>query len=83
MLMLIVMLGAVADHDLTDVAPDLDEHCATAKPERGAVAKSTIDAAEYLVRQGDADRLRRWLNAHSAEERIAIRKHLRRSDARA
>jgi hypothetical protein len=45
-------------------------------PERGTVARSTLDAAEYLVRLGDADRLRKWLAVHSAEARIAIRKHL-------
>ena len=69
-----VRAGADA-HVVRDLDPAgyLDQHEA---PERGAVAKSTIDAAEYLVRQGDADRLRRWLDAHSAEERIAIRKHL-------
>jgi hypothetical protein len=44
--------------------------------ERGAVARSTIDAAEYLVRQGDADRLREWLTGRGAVERAAIRKHL-------
>jgi len=45
-------------------------------PERGTVARSTLDAAKYLVRLGDADRLRKWLAVHSAEARIAIRKHL-------
>ena len=67
-----------ADAD-ADVVPDLDRAGDLDQqklPKRGAVAKSTIDAAEYLVRQGDADRLRRWLHVHSAEERIAIRKHL-------
>jgi hypothetical protein len=34
-------------------------------------------AAEYLVREGDRERFRRWLDKHSAEEREAIRKYLR------
>src|SRR5262245_25804607 len=63
---------AKADADV-DRGGYLDHHEA---PERGVVAKSTIDAAEYLVCQGDADRLRRFLAAHSAEQRIGIRKHL-------
>jgi hypothetical protein len=41
-----------------------------------ALPKSTIDAAEYLVREGDCARLRKWLDAHSADERAAISKHL-------
>ena len=60
----------VLDHGRTDY---LDQREAR---ERGAVAKSTIDAAEYLVRQGDADRLRKFVAAHSTEERTAIRTHL-------
>ena len=39
-------------------------------------AASTIAAAEYLIMQGDRERLRNWLAEHSAEERAAIRKHL-------
>jgi hypothetical protein len=46
------------------------------KPKRGLVAASTLWAAEYLVQQGDPDRLRRWLATHGAKERAAIRQHL-------
>jgi hypothetical protein len=37
---------------------------------------ATLWTAEYLVQQGDTERFRRWLERHSAEQRIAIRKHL-------
>jgi hypothetical protein len=40
------------------------------------LAAATIMAAEYLVQQGDAERLRNWLDRHSADERTAIRRHL-------
>jgi hypothetical protein len=43
-------------------------------PKRAAT--STLIAAEYLVRVGDVDRLRKWLDAHSAKERTAIRAYL-------
>ena len=39
-------------------------------------AASTIAAAEYLVLQGDGERLRNWLAEHSAEERAAIREYM-------
>jgi hypothetical protein len=46
-------------------------------PSRPAgVARSTLKAAEYLVRAGDAEQLQRWLAKHGAEERTAIQKHL-------
>jgi hypothetical protein len=45
------------------------------------VAASTLQAAEYLVRQGDAERLRSWLARHSADERAAIIKHLEHKKA--
>jgi hypothetical protein len=40
------------------------------------VAIATLWAAEYLVQQGDAERFRRWLDQHSADERACIRRHL-------
>jgi hypothetical protein len=42
------------------------------------VAASTLRAAEYLVLENDADRLRKWIAQHSAKERRAIHQHLRR-----
>lgn len=44
----------------------------------GDVPKATLDAAEYLAQQNDPERLRQWLDRHSAEERTAIRAHLAR-----
>jgi len=41
-------------------------------------AASTLEAAEYLVRQGDAERFRAWLARHRADERAAILEHLER-----
>jgi len=40
--------------------------------------KSNIDAVEYLIRSGDAGQLRKFLAAHSASERAAIREHFER-----
>src|SRR5262249_720528 len=37
---------------------------------------ATLWTAEYLVKQGDAERFRKWLARHSARERAAIQKHL-------
>ena len=45
-------------------------------PARGIVPGATLSAAEYLVREGDTDRLRKLLASHSATERAAIQKHL-------
>jgi hypothetical protein len=41
-----------------------------------AVAKSTLDAAEYILAAGDGERLRAWLDRHSARERAAILRHI-------
>jgi hypothetical protein len=40
------------------------------------VPRSTLDAAVYLLRQNDAERLERWLQAHSRTERAEIVDHL-------
>jgi len=42
----------------------------------GDVSIATLWAAEYLVQQGDAERFRRWLDQHSTEQRMMIRRHL-------
>ena len=52
-----------------------------AKP-RFRVAESTLEAAEFLQRLGDRERLRAWLAEHSHAERIAIRQHLKRAKAK-
>lgn len=49
-------------------------HAELSKPE--GVAASTLQAAEYLMAEGDPDRLRRWLDKHGATERTAILQHL-------
>ena len=66
-----------------DIAPESDRKIAERKrnaPEPALppprAAASTIAAAEYLVMQGDGERLRKWLAEHSAEERAAIREHM-------
>lgn len=50
----------------------------TAHPWRaeGRAAARTLMAAEFLVREGDAERLRRWLDRHGTSERQAILRHL-------
>jgi hypothetical protein len=50
-----------------DMVPDVDN-----QPIGRGVAKSTLEAAGYLIRQGNVDRLHTWLTRHSAEERAAI-----------
>jgi hypothetical protein len=54
-----------------DLVPDPIE-----APTRADVASTTLMAAEFLVREGDAARLRAWLARHSAAERRAINRHL-------
>ena len=44
---------------------------------RPAVAESTLEAADYLVRLGDAKRLDAWLADHSASEQSAIATHIK------
>jgi hypothetical protein len=76
-------LGAVRDDLGGDLVPDstpasyLDEE--DEAPKRNSAATSTLQAAEYLVRERDADRLHRWLAKHGAEERAAIKQHLGRN----
>jgi hypothetical protein len=48
-------------------------------PEKPHVAETTLAAAQHLVREGDAERLRAWLARHSPEERQAIHQHLRKA----
>jgi hypothetical protein len=62
-----------------DVVPD---EPITEEPTTAGVAASTLDAAEFLIRERDPKRLRVWLAQHSAEERRTILKHLERQKAR-
>jgi hypothetical protein len=48
------------------------------RPKQPRAAQSTLAAADYLVREGDVERFRRWLAQHSVDERAAIIKHLER-----
>jgi hypothetical protein len=41
-----------------------------------SVARSTLDAARYLARLGDAARMQRFLDRHTPAERDAILQHL-------
>jgi hypothetical protein len=45
-------------------------------------ATSTLKAAEYLMQLGDVQRWRIWFDAHSAQERAAILRHLERKRRR-
>jgi hypothetical protein len=51
-----------------------------AKP-RSEVAKSTLDAAVYLVRQNDPERLRLWLAKHPPDQCAAILRLLEQREA--
>jgi hypothetical protein len=46
------------------------------------VAASTLAAAEFLIQQNDPQRLKRWLDKHSPEERAAIWAHVQKEGAR-
>jgi hypothetical protein len=46
-------------------------------------AASTIDAAEYLLRENDADRWRAWLAKHSEAECAAILNQIERQQRKA
>ena len=59
--------------------PDITEP-ESAKAPLGA-ARSTLDAAEFLVRQHDPASLKAWLARHTAAERSAIRDHFARKRA--
>jgi len=43
------------------------------------VAKSTLQAVEYLIEQNDPGRLRAFLAKHTRTERIAIKRQLQRN----
>jgi hypothetical protein len=45
---------------------------------RSYVPRSTIDAVSFLIKQNDPQRLRTFLAKHTAQERMAIRKHFER-----
>jgi hypothetical protein len=60
---------------MNDPDMSLDAAYALANRRTGA-ATATLDAAEYLARQGDAAGMREWLAGHTADERADIRKHL-------
>jgi molybdopterin-guanine dinucleotide biosynthesis protein A len=47
-----------------------------------AVATATLAAAEHLIQQDDAERLRAWLDRHSAHECAAILQHLKQRKVR-
>ncbi len=46
------------------------------------VARSTIDALEYLIRENDGARLRAFIAKHGARERAAITDYLRNREGR-
>ena len=48
----------------------------------GGAAAATLEAAEYLVRNGDTKALREWLERHTPEERRAIYQHLKAKQCR-
>jgi len=44
------------------------------------VAKSTLQAVEYLIEQNDPGRLRAFLVKHTRAERLAIKRQLQRNN---
>lgn len=47
------------------------------RPKTAPVATSTLQAAEYLMRQGDPKRFETWLLEHSPAQRVTIIEHLK------
>jgi hypothetical protein len=47
------------------------------RPATAPVAASTLDAAEYLLKTGDANRFKTWLLEHSPAQRVTIIAHLK------
>ena len=45
---------------------------------RRAVAESTLQAAEFLMREGDIERFCQWFERHTPQERAEILDHLER-----
>lgn len=43
---------------------------------RGIAAASTLETAEFLVRQGDVARFKAWLEEHSKPVQYAIVRHI-------
>jgi hypothetical protein len=43
-------------------------------PRRHPIPKSIIDTFQYLIKQGDRERLTAWLAGRAPEERRALRK---------
>jgi hypothetical protein len=61
----------------TALSDKTDEPATTPLPPQPRCARSTFDAAEYLLRQNDPARMRRWLAKHTRAERIAILEQIR------
>jgi hypothetical protein len=47
-------------------------------PNRHGVAKSTLDAADYVFKTNDPKKFEAWLLKHSAAERAAIVAHIKK-----
>jgi hypothetical protein len=75
-------LASKLRQDIPAMLVRADQLCARPEPEPvEGVASATLWAAEYLVREGDPERMRKWLARHSATERRAILEHLERRRA--
>ena len=48
------------------------------KDDQLLIAKSTMQAVEYLIQKNDPERLRAWLAKLSRAERLAIKGHFQR-----
>jgi hypothetical protein len=69
----------VSEHGVPS-APFLQRlyEAALTQRDAGRVPQSTLDAADYLVRQKDPARFKRWLEEHSAADQVAIAVHIQR-----
>jgi hypothetical protein len=71
-----LMAAAFARLCPADFSPDLRPP--VVQPQTFFVARSTLDAAEYLIKQNDRAKFRTWLAQHTRAERQAIKKHFAR-----
>jgi hypothetical protein len=78
----VIMAAAFANMpragQLEDAIAELAEGLEKPMPRpRAVVARSTINAAKYLIKQNDPARFKTWLARHSRAERNAIKQHLK------
>jgi hypothetical protein len=73
-----VPIAGQLEADFSALADDLE----TITWPRLVASRSPIKAAEFLIKQNDAKRLREWLAKHTRAERLALKHHFMRRQQR-